>query len=539
MDLAQVEKDLRHRLEDYDWPGVEEICDRLVELILAAGAEFPIARSRSILHQLRRKRRFGAMLRVAEALLLYSDSHPLIRRQYAQALIDTGRFAAAQAVLEDLEELGDVPKAEVSEVRGLTGRLFKQKFVKTPTSSSANREELLRRSITEYLQGFEANRRNYWHGINVVALVARANREKIDTSQFPEVSETATELLSTLDEIESESVEPPTAWEHATRMEAHIALGQYEEALRSATEYCTSEAADSFEISGTLRQLVEIWQLSDSEAPGDELLPVLRSSLLENEGGSVKMRPESVSNQGVKLEGIFSENVPRTIKWYREGLERSASIARVELPDGRGIGTGGVVSARDFFPDRDGLLLLTNSHVVSINPSDSGLPPGEVQVNLQGHELICELGDIVWSSPQTELDASFVEIKGLTDAEPLPLSKSPVSMTRPAPRVYVIGHPNGRDLEISLNDNKLVAANERVVHYRAPTEPGSSGSPVFDQNAWRVIALHHGGGDRLPRIDDVPGTYEANEGISIHAIKAAIIQDYPVEKKDDKASHAL
>jgi hypothetical protein len=72
-------------------------------------------------------------------------------------------------------------------------------------------------------------------------------------------------------------------------------------------------------------------------------------------------------------------------------------------------------------------------------------------------------------------------------------------------RVYIIGHPGGRDLAFSFQDNELLdhegpsAGKPQIpgvcrVHYRAPTEGGSSGSPVFNARLWEVIALHHNGG---------------------------------------------
>jgi len=57
------------------------------------------------------------------------------------------------------------------------------------------------------------------------------------------------------------------------------------------------------------------------------------------------------------------------------------------------------------------------------------------------------------------------------------------------------------------------------VHYRAPTEGGSSGSPVFNASAWEVIALHHKGGMLgMPKLNGATGTYAANEGISLASI---------------------
>jgi V8-like Glu-specific endopeptidase len=55
------------------------------------------------------------------------------------------------------------------------------------------------------------------------------------------------------------------------------------------------------------------------------------------------------------------------------------------------------------------------------------------------------------------------------------------------------------------------------VHYRTPTEPGNSGSPVFD-DLWRLVALHHAGKSDMRKLNGKPGTYEANEGINILAI---------------------
>ncbi|GIJ46869.1 hypothetical protein Val02_37550 [Virgisporangium aliadipatigenens] len=56
--------------------------------------------------------------------------------------------------------------------------------------------------------------------------------------------------------------------------------------------------------------------------------------------------------------------------------------------------------------------------------------------------------------------------------------------------VNVIGHPAGRRKEIAIRDNTLRYQLHDFLQYGAGTEPGSSGSPVFNDQ-WEVVGLHH------------------------------------------------
>ena len=91
-------------------------------------------------------------------------------------------------------------------------------------------------------------------------------------------------------------------------------------------------------------------------------------------------------------------------------------------------------------------------------------------------------------------------------------------------RVFIIGHPLGGSLSISLNDNLFLDWEDPRLHYRAPTEPGSAGSPIFDDQ-WRLIGMHHAGGRNMRRLNGKEGTYEAKEGIWIQAILRQIATD--------------
>jgi hypothetical protein len=129
---------------------------------------------------------------------------------------------------------------------------------------------------------------------------------------------------------------------------------------------------------------------------------------------------------------------------------------------------------------------------------------------------------IVWSSDVDTLDCTVLRLVNPPQAGPLPVGPEPFWGEVPPPRMYIIGHPGGRDLEFSLQDNQLVDSDlpRGRIRYRTPTEGGSSGSPVFDAT-WQVIGLHHAG-------DDEAGSGDANEGITFVALqKAARQQAFP------------
>ncbi len=88
-------------------------------------------------------------------------------------------------------------------------------------------------------------------------------------------------------------------------------------------------------------------------------------------------------------------------------------------------------------------------------------------------------------------------------------------------RIYVIGHPEGKELSYSLQDNRLIAYDVEYVHYRSPTTHGSSGSPLFNDD-WLLIGIHHGKADKSLDKKKKDQEYEANEGIPLSAIITAV-----------------
>ena len=89
--------------------------------------------------------------------------------------------------------------------------------------------------------------------------------------------------------------------------------------------------------------------------------------------------------------------------------------------------------------------------------------------------------------------------------------------------VNIIQHPRGRPKEVALQDNQVTKVDHVVLQYTCDTEPGSSGSPVFN-NRWKLVALHHASviadeseGGRRASTADSRYRY-VNEGIRLSAI---------------------
>ena len=122
-----------------------------------------------------------------------------------------------------------------------------------------------------------------------------------------------------------------------------------------------------------------------------------------------------------------------------------------------------------------------------------------------------------------ELDFTFCGVRGLDFLGSIKLDRDSTNISA-SETVNIIQHPRGRPKEVALRDNRVVKADSVIVHYACSTEPGSSGSPVFN-NHWEPVALHHASvkaeGPDAREVDDPSADASArylNEGIRISAI---------------------
>src|SRR5262245_9264110 len=534
---------LLERVEEYDRQGVDALCSMLISHLRQRHDEYPKADAKPILKNLRKNRYFDLMQKVADTMLQSGQDDPSVRTLYAQALLDQSVLTAAIAVLDKLKKDidGNPTGEDYLETCGLIGRGYKQFYIDACTQDPRNSEVLhnqrhLALSIKAYEDTYTLNKKEHlWHGINAVALLCRAEKDGVPIPEHQQPREyaefLAKDIMRQFNELNVNGRTQP--WDFATAAEACLALGEFDEAQKWMGKYVKHTGNDAFGLASTLRQFEEVWLLDVNEEPGSHLLPLLNDALLKREGGCVNLSPGKVSAQFTAsgefktdktYEKVFGTDSFAGLETYRLGLERCRAIALIRMPgEARGFGTGFLIRGGELHPSyADELLLMTNAHVISDDPSS--IRPNEVEVCFEALDgAKCDIEDILWSSPPTQCDATLLRLKmseqtaaQLKQVSLYPVVKEPPTLNEKA-RVCIIGHPGGAGLSLSLQDNLLLDYDEQKMHYRTPTENGSSGSPVFNKQ-WKLVGLHHKGDSRMPKLNGKPGVYEANEGIRISAI---------------------
>src|SRR3954469_25097552 len=517
-------KQFRAAVSTFDWPALAQLAaEYATHLYTVPNLPDSVGQ---VLLALRQSQRYEELELVADAALAHGPEAPSVRRDYGHALVDGGTLALDLRLYTERAADETASRVDRIEARGGIGRCYKEMFL--ACTEPDRRRRFLSRSLEAYLATYLEDTDVYtWHGINAVSLLARAARDGIQLpSGSPKAADLADDILRTVDSDPS-----PTTWTEATACEAAIALGRYDEAVERAEAF-VGTTPEMFTVAAVLRQLQKVWQLDTTTSPGDDLLPVLRSALLTVDGGQVTvassdLRAERLAEFGDgRLERILGADRYLSLTWYRTGLNRCRAVARIQTADDQGIGTGFLVAGPDLHPDLPALVVVTNGHVV---PED--LLPGHAHVAFHGldddpgRQARFRVARQWWYQPSAAsgLDTTILELDGYPpDVVPTPLAAGLPAKPLRQRRAYVIGHPGGSaQPQFSLQDNILLDYDHRVLHYRSPTEGGSSGSPVFDDE-WRLIGLHHSGGTRMPQLNRAGGTYAANEGITIDAIRGAL-----------------
>jgi endonuclease G, mitochondrial len=202
--------------------------------------------------------------------------------------------------------------------------------------------------------------------------------------------------------------------------------------------------------------------------------------------------PTPEEQAGLVLEKIINSNDLLGIRYLEAGVVAARAVCRVNICDRQDhvaeYGTASLVSPR---------LLLTNHHVL---PSADVARISCAEFNYQDGVDGQPLQSLVL---RLDPDSFFVTDKGLDFALVSIVAEESVLQPFGFNRlieaqgkavigefVTIIQHPGGQRKQVALRENKIVDELELFLHYETDTEPGSSGSPVFNDQ-WEIVALHH------------------------------------------------
>jgi hypothetical protein len=555
--MVRIVEQLRQVLTDRGCAEVDGFIPNLIRAFEVPGDHDEAVRD--VLLMLRSHRCFGALDELASALGARAQGSLgiFIRRQLVQAKVDRGRLDDAIVILNTLQD--DVRACgsakDRSEVAGLLGRLHKQRFV------SATDAAELQAAIACHASVFALD--PSWHGANIVALSARAERDRIaiDTGT---ARAWADRLLRELNDRGRASWGP---WDYAAAGEAYLARNEPERSAECYQSFWNAPNVDAFALGGAARQLREVWQ---ADTRGDDflssLLHQLEARTLGRPGGRVEWSPRDLGErvEGIgrdlsergRAEALFGADSTLQLNKLLTLIGRAGSICRVFDPlDSRKGGTGFLVDGA-LFGLTPGPLLLTNHHVLHepaasrelLDRSDySGsvrVDRAQVRFTYWGGKPVEQtftLKEIIRSSTRDDADFALASLAGEIPQEmTLPISTADEPLRsrnnvdpKQVSKILIVGHPRGEALTFSLSDTEVVdhelddepRTRPRRIHYRTTTDHGSSGSPAFEFDTLDVVGLHRSG-RAAPLRENWPGKkqgepYEANEAVWIGSVRAA------------------
>ena len=562
--IADIIKAAETDNEDGITVGAAELQQRL------ASSPAPLRRDEAdnLMIALRNARAFEPMTGIAEKLIARGQDHAKLRRLYAQALIDRGQVMAAIEILTTIVNSKGAPEDEINEAAGLLGRAHKQLFVQSAVTRSATRGDNLKNAL-EYYKRSARNRPMAdaaWATVNVIALAKRGQSEGLPIAGSADVSLLASRLVKELQPKAERGDEP---WDLATMGEAYVAQGDYKKAAHWFGRYGNHPKISAFQLAGTIRQLEEVWGIKADGSEAGQMLMAMKTRLLTKRGGQVTLTKEEcvgVLTQpalptSAVAQSILGQEGPVRFEWLALGMQRPPAIARICRRTGLAEGTGFRVDPNQLssrlaalFPNE--LLLMTNIHVVSMGPHPSAMTPDEARIYFDhdaGPGERAHTCKTVWESPQHELDAALLSLDPPirpNEVRACPLAEDRLfdqikprgdnADGRGSPsNVYIIGHPLGQRLFFSMHDTEVLdkgapqGGKHEYLHYRTPTQRGHSGSPVFDDSDWRVVALHHAGSENsmIRRLSDPSKRHKANEGIAIRAIRRQVEAEFKNRKR--------
>jgi tetratricopeptide (TPR) repeat protein len=184
---------------------------------------------------------YTAMIDLYERMPLPLQRAKMMREQLGFALNREERFEDAEKVLKEvIAEFGPS-----SETNGLLGRIYKDRWTKAQEGGRPEARSLLRRAIDTYLQGFEADWRDAYPGVNALTLMERQDKPDPRKAMILPVVHYS---------VSRKAATNPDYWDYATLLELAV-LGNNKESAEENLSEVTSFARHAWEVESTKRNL--------------------------------------------------------------------------------------------------------------------------------------------------------------------------------------------------------------------------------------------------------------------------------------------
>ena len=243
--------------------------------------------------------------------------------------------------------------------------------------------------------------------------------------------------------------------------------------------------------------------------PENGYLRSFQENYIYDTGEDIK---ELVWHKPVNLEKILGRvSTLLPVHFLAKGLDVSRCIVRilVHKKEGTFLGSGFLINDN---------YILTNNHVIE-KKEDAYVATIQFNYELQSDGVPMKTSDYQLDADsgfETSIEDDWSVIKLAGDANvkfgQIILDKIDFET---GDYVNIIQHPGGGYKKIGLYRNILTFKSNDVVQYLTDTEPGSSGSPVFNSQ-WQVVALHNSSGIALE--DNARGSLLRNQGININKV---------------------
>jgi hypothetical protein len=191
----------------------------------------------------------------------------MMREQLGFALNREERFAEAEEVLKQvIAEFGPS-----SETNGLLGRIYKDRWEIARDKGLPEARGLLRRAIDTYLEGFQADWRDAYPGVNALTLMARQDKPDPRMAQILPVVRYSASRKAERD---------PDYWDYATLLELAVLAEDRDDAQDKLSD-ATGAKCEAWMLESTARNLALIRKDRAARAQEAAWIGELESQLLE------------------------------------------------------------------------------------------------------------------------------------------------------------------------------------------------------------------------------------------------------------------